>query len=102
MRFTLGLVTGAALGLAGAVAYSVWSGRDLREVYADVRTSLEKGDLGTRLAEAQAGIGERIGEAHAEATSATGGAAESVGEHVEKAAEAVQEGVERSGDGAGE
>ena len=102
MRFTIGLLTGAAVGLAGAVAYSVWSGRDLRDVYAQVRASLETEDLGTRLAEVQAGIGERIGEVRAEATSAMGAAAESAGENVEQAAVVTQEDVEQANDGAAE
>ena len=69
MKFTLGLLTGVAIGAAGAVAYSVTTGRDLRDVYEQVRTSLADTDgdraglrLDARFADAQARIEDRIAQ----------------------------------------
>ena len=41
MKFILGLLTGLVLGAVGAVAYSVPTGRDLREEYAGIRGDID-------------------------------------------------------------
>ncbi len=107
MKFILGLLTGLVLGAVGAVAYSMQSGRDLRDALDDVRADLGSRDLdalGSRLearfAEMQAQIEARIGQVRERAEAAAGdvaeaaeaaGAAETT---VEDAAEAAQAAVE--------
>jgi len=75
MKFVIGLLAGIAIGAAGAVLYSVKSGRDLREALDDVRGELEKRDvdalgarLETRFAAMQAQLEERIGQVRERAT----------------------------------
>jgi gas vesicle protein len=75
MKFVVGLLVGIVVGAAGAVLYSVKSGRDLREALDDVRGELEKRDvealgarLETRFAAMQAQLEERIGQVRERAT----------------------------------
>ena len=52
MKFIVGLLSGLVLGAVGAVAYSVSTGRDLREEYAQLRGDIDNRDfdaLGNRL-----------------------------------------------------
>jgi len=72
MKFIVGLATGIVIGAAGAVAYSVKSGQDLRETFEGVRSDIQKGDfdaLGSRLEKGfndmQAQLDERIGQIRA-------------------------------------
>ena len=69
MKFILGLLTGLVLGAVGTVAYSLQSGRDLREAFDEVRSDLDQRDfeaLGTRLearvSELQTRLEERIAQ----------------------------------------
>ena len=77
MKFIVGLASGIVLGAAGAVAYSLRTGQDLREVYKGVRSDIEKGDLdalGSRLesgfAELQAVVEERMNQVKASTAAA--------------------------------
>lgn len=45
MKVVVGFLGGLVIGAAGAVAYSVQTGRDLREVLQEVRSEISKGDL---------------------------------------------------------
>lgn len=45
MRFIFGLLTGLVIGAAGAVFYSVQTGRDLREEFERVRSDIQARDL---------------------------------------------------------
>lgn len=45
MKFIIGFLSGMVVGAAGAVAYSVQTGRDLREVADEIRSDLSKRDL---------------------------------------------------------
>ena len=45
MRFILGLLTGLVLGAVGAVAYSIQSGRDLRDAVEQIRAELDDRDM---------------------------------------------------------
>jgi gas vesicle protein len=45
MKFVVGLLSGVVIGAVGAVAYSVQSGKDLREAYESVRSDLSARDL---------------------------------------------------------
>jgi hypothetical protein len=81
MKFTLGLITGFVLGAGCAVAYSVTTGRDLREVYADFRSGLadpDGGDPGAQLearfAGIQAGIESRIAQVRGQGATAVAAA----------------------------
>lgn len=69
MKFILGLLTGLVLGAVGTVAYSLQTGRDLREAFEEVRSDLDRRDfdaLGSRLearvSELQARLEERIAQ----------------------------------------
>jgi ElaB/YqjD/DUF883 family membrane-anchored ribosome-binding protein len=72
MKFVTGLLTGIALGAAGAVYYSVKSGKDLRATYEDVRAEIDDRNyeaLGARIergfADLQAEIEDRMNQVRA-------------------------------------
>lgn len=108
MKFILGLLTGTVIGAVGAVAYSMQTGRDLRDALDDVRADLNSRDLdalGSRLEarfnEMQAQIESRIGQVRERAEAAASNAGEAVEETVDEtvevaanAAETAQEAVE--------
>ena len=101
MKFVVGFLAGLVLGAVGAVAYSVQSGRDLREAFDEVRSDLNKRDLealGSRLearfAEMQAQLESRIGQVRERATTAVDDAAETAQTAVADAAETAQAAVE--------
>jgi len=69
MKIVVGFLTGLVIGAVGAVAYSVQTGRDLREVFEEVRSDLSKGDLDalgarleSRVTEMQAQLETRIAQ----------------------------------------
>ena len=77
MKFVTGLLTGVALGAAGAVYYSVKSGRDLRSMYEEIRAEVDAGNyeaLGQRVergfTELQAEIEDRVNQVRTGAQSA--------------------------------
>jgi small subunit ribosomal protein S3 len=45
VKFIIGFLGGLVVGAAGAIAYSMQTGRDLREIVDDVRSDLSKRDL---------------------------------------------------------
>jgi ElaB/YqjD/DUF883 family membrane-anchored ribosome-binding protein len=72
MKFVTGLLTGIALGAAGAVYYSVKSGKDLRATYEDVRAEIDDRNyeaIGARIergfADLQAEIEDRMNQVRA-------------------------------------
>jgi gas vesicle protein len=80
MKFVVGLLSGMVIGAVGAVAYSVQSGKDLREAYESVRSDLSKRDLdqlGTRVesavAEMQTRMDAQIAEVRSRVEAATAG-----------------------------
>jgi ElaB/YqjD/DUF883 family membrane-anchored ribosome-binding protein len=88
MKFVTGLLTGIALGAAGAVYYSVKSGKDLRATYEDVRAEIDDRNyeaLGARIergfADLQAEIEDRMNQVRA-GTSAALDAADDAVENV--------------------
>jgi hypothetical protein len=106
----VGLLTGIALGAAGAVAYSVSSGRDLREVYEEVRKTLDARDreapgmrLETRFAEVQSRIEDRIAQVRGQAATAVADAGVAVEAATEQATEiANEQAPEQAPEGAAE
>ena len=75
MKFITGLMTGVALGAAGAVYYSIRSGKDLRATYEDVRSEIDARNyeaLGARIergfADIQAELEQRLNQVRAGAT----------------------------------
>ncbi|HET7830083.1 MAG TPA: hypothetical protein VFL03_11020 [Candidatus Limnocylindrales bacterium] len=77
MKFVTGLLTGIALGAAGAVYYSVKSGKDLRATYDEVRAEIDARNyeaLGARIergfADLQTEIEERMNQVRAGASAA--------------------------------
>ena len=77
MKFVTGLLTGVALGAAGAVYYSVKSGRDLRSMYEEIRAEVDAGNyeaLGQRVergfTDLQAEIEDRVNQVRTGAQSA--------------------------------
>ena len=101
MKFVVGFLAGLVLGAVGAVAYSVQSGRDLREAFDEVRSDLDDRDLealGSRLearfSEMQAQLESRIGQVRERATTTVDDAAETAKAAVADAAETAQAAVE--------
>ncbi len=97
MKFVVGFLAGLVIGAVAAVAYSVQSGRDLREAFDEVRSDLNNRDLealGSRLearfAEMQAQLESRIGQVRERATTAVDGAAETTQAAVADAADAAE------------
>jgi gas vesicle protein len=97
MKFILGLITGAALGAAGAVIYAGRSGQDLRETYETVKSDIDKRDfdalgsrLEARLAEIQSQIEMRFSEVREKATAAIDDAREAADTATEQASGAVE------------
>src|SRR3954462_12609444 len=77
MKFVTGLLTGVALGAAGAVYYSVKSGKDLRATFDDVRGEIDARNydaLGARIergfADLQAEIEVRMNQVRSGANAA--------------------------------
>ena len=77
MKFVTGLLTGLALGAAGAVYYSVKSDRDLRAMYEEIRSEVDAGNyeaLGQRVergfSDLQAEIEKRVNQVQSGAQSA--------------------------------
>lgn len=104
MKFILGFLAGLVVGAMGAVAYSVQSGRDLREAYQEVRDDLSRRDLDalgarleSRVTEMQAQLEMRIAQVRDKATAAVEDAkgmadapADASGEAVSAAAEQLE------------
>ena len=96
MKFVTGLLAGVAIGAVGVVAYSVQSGRDLREGFEGIRADLRKGDfdaLGSRLdagfAHLQAQIETKTSQVLETATATADGAAGTAAAAAGGAAEAT-------------
>ena len=77
MKFIVGFFAGLVVGAMGAVAYSVQSGRDLREAYNEVRDDLSRRDLDAlgariegRVTEMQAQLETRIAQVREKAAAA--------------------------------
>ena len=104
MKFIVGLLTGMVLGAVGAVAYSVTTGRDLREEYAGLRGDIDNRDfeaLGNRLEERfnelQATLQERASQIQG-ATSSNGDAGEAIDKAKAAAGDAVDDAKKTVGD----
>jgi gas vesicle protein len=100
MKFVVGFLAGLVLGAVGAVAYSVQSGRDLREAFEEVRSDISNRDLealGTRLearfADMQVLLESRISQVRERASASVDGADEAAHAAVEDAAQAAQAAV---------
>lgn len=109
MKFILGLLTGLVLGAVGAVAYSIQSGRDLRDAVEQVRAELDDRDLdalGARLearfGQMQAQLEERISQARAKAGAGIDQASDSAHDAVDDASDAAKKAVDRAADSAEE
>lgn len=101
MRFAFGFLAGVIVGAAGAVLYSVQTGRDLREEYEQVRSEIQNRDmeaLGARLEsrfrELQSVVEDRIAQAREAAEDEADDAGETAAETLEAAEEAVSEAAE--------
>lgn len=77
MKFIVGLLAGLVLGAVAAVAYSVQTGRDLREEFEGVRSDLSRRDLDalgarleSRVTELQAVLETRMSEVRERASAA--------------------------------
>lgn len=101
MKFIVGLSVGLVLGAVAAVAYSVQTGRDLRDEFDEFRSDFEKRDfeamgnrLEARLTEIQSQLESRVTQVREKAEAAV--------EDAEAAAEQAVEGAEAAVDAAGE
>ncbi len=102
MKFIVGFLAGLVVGAIGAVAYSVQSGRDLREAYQDVRDDLSKRDidalgarLESRVTEMQAQLETRITQVREKASAAVEEARSTADATSDAADEAVAEAAEK-------
>lgn len=98
MRFAFGFLAGVIVGAAGAVLYSVQTGRDLREEYAGVRADIQNRDLEalgarleTRMREIQSMVEERVAQARETMTEEADVAAEAAVEAAEDVGDAIAE-----------
>ena len=85
MGFFMGLLVGLVTGAAGAVLYTVQTGRDLRQEFELMRTEVQQRDfdalgkhLEDRFRELQSGLEERITQARDTASKAADDTAETV------------------------
>ena len=85
MGFFMGLLVGLVTGAAGAVLYTVQTGRDLRQEFELMRTEVQQRDfdalgkhLEDRFRELQSGLEERITQARDTASKAADDTAEAV------------------------
>ena len=92
MQFVVGLAAGAAIGVAGAVYYSIRTGRDLRDVAGEfvgqVRAELENRDLDSLTSRIEARVGQvqaQVEEFVSDAQSSAGEAADAAGDTAEDA-----------------
>ena len=99
MKFITGLVTGIALGAAGAVYYSVKSGKDLRAAYDEVRAEIDARNyeaLGARIergfADLQSEIEERMNQVRAGASAALDEADDALGDVTNEVGSQLDEG----------
>jgi gas vesicle protein len=83
MGFFMGLLIGLVTGAAGAVLYSVQTGRDLRQEFELMRSEVQQRDfdalgkhLEDRFRELQTGLEERLSQARDAASDAADTAAE--------------------------
>ena len=58
MQFIVGLIVGFGIGVASSIVYSGQTGKDLREVYADVRKNVDSVDLEQFGQEVQANVAD--------------------------------------------
>jgi len=98
MKFVTGLLTGVALGAAGAVYYSVKSGRDLRSMYEEIRAEVDAGNyeaLGQRVergfTELQAEIEDRVSQVRSGAQSALDQVKDNAEDVADEASDALDE-----------
>ncbi len=102
MKLIVGFLAGLVVGAMGAVAYSVQSGRDLREAYQEVRDDLSRRDLDalgarldSRVSEMQAQLEARITQVREKAAAAVDEARSSGDATVEAADAAATEVTEQ-------
>ena len=87
MSFIVGLLSGLLVGAAGAVLYTVQTGRDLRQEFEQVRSEIQQRDfdalgkhLEERFKELQTGLEERLAQARESATQAAESAGDAAAE----------------------
>jgi gas vesicle protein len=93
MGFIIGLLSGLLVGAAGAVLYTVQTGRDLRQEFDQVRSEIQQRDfdalgkhLEERFKELQTGLEERLAQARDSATQAAESAGDAAAEAASEAA----------------
>jgi len=107
MKFILGLLTGIILGAVGAVAYSVQSGRDLRDAMEQIRVEIDDRDMDALGARLQAGLtqmqtqlDERLGQVRGKVSIAIDEVSDVANESAGEVAEAAHDGTEVVADAA--
>jgi len=88
MRFYIGLATGVVMGALGAVAYSVATDTDLRQLFKQVQTELQNVDVEKIQASIQTGVADAQTQFDARMTEVRA-ATDSVVEKVSEAVESV-------------
>ena len=70
MKFIVGVIVGIGIGVAGSIVYSGQTGKDLREVYSDVRKNVDTVDLEQFGQEVQANVAQAQAQVQASVTQA--------------------------------
>ena len=70
MKFIFGVIVGIGIGVAGSIVYSGQTGKDLREVYSDVRKNVDTVDLEQFGQEVQANVAQAQAQVQAGVTHA--------------------------------
>ena len=70
MKFIVGVIVGFGIGVASSIVYSGQTGKDLREVYADVRKNMDTVDLEQFGQEVQTNVTQAQAQVQASVTQA--------------------------------
>ena len=70
MKFIVGVIVGIGIGVASSIVYSGQTGKDLREVYSDVRKNVDTVDLEQFGQEVQANVAQAQAQVQAGVTQA--------------------------------
>ncbi len=87
MKFIVGVIVGFGIGVASSIVYSGQTGKDLREVYADVRKNVDTVDLEqfgqevqTNVTQAQAQVQASVAQAQAQVQASVAQAGDKIAE----------------------
>lgn len=87
MKFIFGVIVGFGIGVASSIVYSGQTGKDLREVYADMRKNVDSVDLEqfgqevqTNVTQAQSQVQASVAQAQAQVQASVAQAGDKIAE----------------------